>query len=118
VDKGKDGNDHEIFLDTVKELPDLLKARKEYAYGLQRDYFDFATCIGWTREGDDEHSGCAVVLSNGDTGTKYMEVGKRYAGKMFYDLLQKHEQKIEINEEGWAEFLTPAGSVSVWVLEE
>lgn len=115
VDKGKDGNDHEIFLDTVKELPALLKARKEYAYGTQRDYFDLATCIGWTREGDDEHAGCAVVLSNGDAATKYMEVGKRYAGKTFYDLLQKHKQKIGINEKGWAEFLAPAGSVSVWV---
>lgn len=115
VDKGKDGNDYEIFLDTVKELPALLKARKEYAYGMQRDYFDFPNCIGWTREGDDEHAGCAVVLSNGDSGTKTMEVGKRYAGKTFNDLLQKHEQKIEINAEGWAEFLAPAGSVSVWV---
>jgi alpha-amylase len=115
VDKGKDGNDYEIFLDTVKELPALLKARKEYAYGQQRDYFDFANCIGWTREGDEEHKGCAVVLSNGDSATKIMEVGKPYAGKLFYDLLAKHEQKIEINAEGWAEFLAPAGSVSVWV---
>lgn len=118
VDKGKDGNDYEIFLDTVQELPALLHARKDYAYGTQRDYFDFPNCIGWTREGDEEHLGCAVMLSNGDAGTKTMEVGKRYAGKIFHDLLKKHEAQVKINEEGWGEFLAPAGSVSVWVPQD
>ena len=31
---------------------------------MQRDYFEDANCIGWTREGDGEHKGCAVVISN------------------------------------------------------
>lgn len=115
IDKGRDGNDYEIFLDAVQELPALLNARKDYAYGAQRDYFDFPNCIGFTREGDEEHQGCAVVLSNGDAGTKTMEVGKRYAGKTFHDLLKKHETQIKINEDGWGEFYAPAGSVSVWV---
>lgn len=115
TDKGNDGNDYEIFLNAVEELPLLLKARKEYAYGTQRDYFDFPNCIGWTREGDEEHSGCAVVLSNGDEGTKTMEIGKRYAGKTFIDLLQKQESRVRINEDGWGDFSAPAGSVSVWV---
>jgi hypothetical protein len=30
-------------------------------------------CIGWTREGDDKHTGCAVLLSNGEEGNKTME---------------------------------------------
>lgn len=66
VDKGKDGNEHEIFLDICKHLEQLLVARKQFAYGLQRDYFDHPNCIGWTREGtkENEGSGCAVVLSN------------------------------------------------------
>jgi alpha-amylase len=115
IDKGNDENDHEIFLNTVEELPALLRARKEFAYGIQRDFFDLPNCIGWTREGDEEHEGCAVVLSNGDAGTKIMEVGKRYAGKTFYDLLGRYDTGIRINEEGWAEFSVPAGSVSVWV---
>lgn len=115
TDKGNDGNDYEIFLDAVQELPLLLKARKEYAYGTQRDYFDFPNCIGWTREGDEEHAGCAVVLSNGDAGTKTMEMGKRYAGKPFFDLLQKQETQVQINKDGWGDFFAPAGSVSVWV---
>ncbi|HWI91298.1 MAG TPA: alpha-amylase [Flavisolibacter sp.] len=115
MDKGKNGNDYEIFLDAVQELPALLNARKDYAYGTQRDYFDSPNCIGWTREGDEEHKGCAVVLSNGDAGTKTMEVSERYAGKTFYDMLKKHDTPVKINEVGWGDFLAPAGSVSVWV---
>ena len=115
TDKGRDGNDYEIFLNKVEELPDLLKARKENAYGMQRDYFDHANCIGWTREGDDEHSGCAVLLTNGDEGHKQMEIGERYAGKTFIDLLRKHPAEVIINEKGWGEFYVTPGSVSVWI---
>jgi alpha-amylase len=115
VDKGRDGNDHEIFLDSVSELPALLAARRDHAYGVQRDYFDLPDCIGFTREGDEEHRGCAVVLSNGDRGAKPMEIGKQYAGKAFHDLLKKHDRLVKINKDGWGEFYAPAGSVSVWV---
>jgi len=114
-DHGKDGNEYDIWTPAVENLELLLKARKDYAYGTQRDYFDHANCIGWTREGDDQHSGCAVVLTNGDNGNKTMEIGKRYAGKIFVDLLKKNKTKVTINEDGWAEFFAPAGAVSVWV---
>ena len=78
-DKGDDGKEYEIWLEKVEELENLMKARQNFAYGEQRDYFDHVNCIGWTREGDEEHSGCAVLLSNGDEGFKDMEIGKRYA---------------------------------------
>ncbi len=67
--------------------------RKEYAYGEQRDYFDHPNCVGWTREGIDENerSGCAVLLSNGEEGFKHMEIGKRHAGKVFTDYLHKRK---------------------------
>lgn len=113
--KGKDGQDHEIWLAKVDELENLLLARNNYAYGTQRDYFDHQNCIGWTREGDDEHSGCAVVLSNGDNGNKIMEIGKRYAEKKFIDMLKKNPAEVEINNDGWGNFFAPAGSVSVWI---
>ncbi len=113
-DKGKDGNEYEIWLAKVDELEGLLQARCNHAYGTQRDYFDHANCIGWTREGDDGHSGCAVVLSNGDNGNKNMEIGKRYAGKKFIDMLGKNADEVEINNDGWGNFFAPAGSVSVW----
>ena len=117
TDKGRDGEDHEIFLDKCDGIEQLLEARILFAHGTQRDYFDHANCIGWTREGVDEieNSGCAVILSNGDEGFKSMEIGQRHAGKIFVDYLKKHTAEVEIGEEGWAEFHVPAGSVSVWV---
>jgi alpha-amylase len=115
--KGNDGSDQEIFLDTCENLEKLLIARTKYAFGTQRDYFDHANCIGWTREGLDENpgSGCAAILSNGDEGLKNMEIGKKFAGKVFIDFLEKHPAEVTINEEGWGEFHVTPGSVSVWI---
>jgi alpha-amylase len=115
TDHGRDGNEYEIWLPKVEELENLLRLRSNFAYGIQRDYFDHPNCIGWTREGDDEHAGCAVVLSNGDNGTKIMEMGKRYSGKTFIDFLGKNQHEVTLNEDGWGEFSTPAGSVCVWI---
>lgn len=116
-DKGGDGNEHEVVLQKVEELEALLKARNIYAYGPQRDYFEDPNCIGWTREGDEEHdhSGCAVVLTNGDANKRKMEVGKRHAGKKFVDLLGKSKNEIVIDDDGSAEFPVEPGSVSVYV---
>lgn len=112
---GSDGKEYEIWMAKVDELENLLHTRNNNAYGMQRDYFDHANCIGWTREGDEEHSGCAVVLSNGDSGNKIIEIGKRYAGKKFIDILGKNPAEVKINGDGWGEFFAPAGSVSVWI---
>lgn len=118
-DKGRDGNEYEIYMPGVENIEKLVQSRKLFAYGQQRDYIDHANCIGWTREGDDEHegSGCAVIISNGDDGNKQMEVGKRHAGKTFVDYLGKHPDRVTIDAEGKAEFLVKGGSVSVWVEE-
>ena len=115
--KGRDGNDHEIFLEKCDGIETLLKARKVYAYGDQRDYFEDKNCIGWTREGNEENerSGCAVVMSNGDHSMRKMEIGKRHAGKNFYDVLQKNNAEITIDKNGWGEFPVTAGTVSVYV---
>lgn len=114
-DHGKDGNEYEIFLHKTDRIETLLWARQHFAYGLQRDYFDHANCVGWTREGDDEHGGCAVVMSNGDAGSKLMEIGARYAGKVFFDAMEKVQQEVTVDAEGNATFYCEAGSVSVWV---
>lgn len=118
VDKDKDGVDQEIFLDKVEKIEELLKARQLFAYGTQRDYFEDPNCLGWIREGDDDHSGCAVVLSNKDAYHKPMEMGTNYAGKQFYDYLGWFDEKINIDENGWGNFPVPAGNVSVWVAEQ
>lgn len=117
MDKGDDGNDYEIFMPKVDGIEGLLKARKENAYGVQRDYFEDANCVGWVREGDGYNRGCAVVMSNKDAYTKPMEMGTAYAGQTFYDLLGRIQDKITIREDGWADFPCPAGNVSVWVPE-
>lgn len=115
VGKGSDGSDQEIWLEKCAHIEQLLTARKEYAYGLQRDYFDAPNCIGWTREGRDGRSGCAVVLSNGDEASKKMEVGTAHAGKTFVDLLDVRKEQVTIDDKGWGEFPVAGGSVSVWI---
>lgn len=116
--KNEAGEDIKIELAPVEGLEKLLAARDQYAYGLQRDYFDHPNCIGWTREGDQEHTGCAVMISNSEEGKKHMEMGQRYAGKRFKDILGRREEEIVIDQEGWGDFLCAAGGVSVWVQGE
>lgn len=115
TDKDQQGTDHEIFLDKVDKIEELMKARQLFAYGNQRDYFEDANCLGWVREGDRGHTGCAVVLSNKDAYEKTMEMGSQYAGQIFYDFLGWMEEKVTIDENGFANFPVPAGNVSVWV---
>jgi alpha-amylase len=119
TDKGKDGQDHEIYMPGVENIEKLLQVRKRLAYGTQRDYLDHGNCIGWTREGDEDHpgSGCAVLLSNGDEGFKTMEIGRAHAGKTFIDLLGKVPEKVTIDADGKGEFKVSGGSVSVWIEE-
>lgn len=117
TDKDKEGNDQEIFLNKTDGIEMLLKARKENAYGAQRDYFEDANCLGWVREGDGVNKGCAVVLSNKDTYSKPMEMGGQYSGQIFFDLLGRTEEKVTIDDKGWGNFPVPAGNVSVWIPE-
>lgn len=119
ADKDTEGNDAEVELVPLNELPQLCGIRKDLAYGLQRDYLDHGNCIGWTRAGVDEHqnSGLAVVMSNGGEGYKEMEIGLSHAGKIFIDALGHRTEEVQVNDKGWAEFHCDAGSVSVWVLK-
>ena len=116
-DRDNNGHEHEIFLDKVDGIEGLLHARKQYAYGPQRDYFEDAHCVGWVREGDGYNRGCAVVMSNRDSYLKPMQMGEAYAGQTFYDLLGRIQDKVQIREDGWGDFPCPAGNVSVWVPE-
>jgi len=119
-DKGRDGNFYDIYLPAVNGIEELMLARKNYAYGVQRDYIDHWDTIGWTREGveDMPNSGCAVIMSNSGEGYKWMEVGKQFAGKIFVDFTGNRSGKIEINSDGWGEFWCNGGSVSVWIAEQ
>ena len=100
----------------VPNLGKLIKLRARYAYGEQVDYFDDDHVVGWVRRGDKKHphSGLAVVLSNGAGGTKRMEMGKEYAGVEFYDALGNCPESVTVDENGFGEFRTEGGNVSVW----
>ena len=104
-----------------KQLLDkLMKIRKTKAYGTQHDYFDHPNCIGWTREGDAEHkdSGLAVVISDGEGGTKRMYIGRQFAGAHFSDVIGNAKYNIKIDDEGFGEFYVNRGAVAVWVRKE
>lgn len=58
-----------------------------------------------------------MVLTNGSTGNKNMEIGKKHAGKMFVDICG-HPEKVLINEDGWGDFFVADKSVSVWIAED
>jgi len=108
---GKNPQEH------VNGLPDLIRARKLFAYGEVRDVWDHPNCVGWVRTGDEEHDGCAVVICNSAEGLKRLEVGKEHAGEKWTDVLGWHDGTITIGEDGWAEFRCPAKSVSIWTKE-
>lgn len=114
-DKGKDGNEYEIWMDSHKWILNrFLFARKNFAYGAQYDYFDHPNIIGWTRLGSEQNSkAMAVILSNGEGGSKWMEVGKPDA--TFYDITEHIKEPVTTNGDGWGEFRCNGGSVSVWL---
>ena len=104
----------------VKELKTLLRLRKYYAYGEQKDYFDDHSLVGFTRMGDSEHknSGVAVLLTDSCEGKKRMLIGTNFAGHSFFDALGHFDKPVVIDREGYGEFSVKGGSVSVWVTEE
>ena len=115
TDVGHDGNEHHIVMPSHQWLIDrFLAARRDHAWGEQYDYFDEPTCIGWTRQGDDEHpGGLAVVISSGDDGVRRMQTGA--SNTRFRDTTEHVGDEVTTDDEGWAEFRCRAGSVSVWV---
>ncbi len=104
-------------IEPLIEIKTLIKLRKERAYGKQNDYMDSKNCIGWTREGDDEHikSGLAVLISNAGYAEKRMYVGTKFAGKKFIDAMANIDDEVVIDEEGFGIFKVKEKSVSVWV---
>lgn len=100
-------------------LDKLLGARHDSAYGPQNDYFDDRNVIGWTREGHPEKpgSGLAVLLTNGQGGTKRMSMGTRNAGKIMRPILGDGKE-IGLDEDGVAEFTVQDGGVQAWTISE
>jgi alpha-amylase len=95
-------------------LDRLLAARRDHAYGAQRDYFDHENVVGWTRMGDEDHTkAMAVVMSDGPGGSKTMFVDRRNA--QFRDVTGTISDTITSDGDGNGVFRCNGGSVSVWV---
>jgi alpha-amylase len=114
-DTGKDGNEHEIWMDSHQWLIDrFLFVRKNYALGDQHDYLDHPNCIGWSRLGKEEAPhGMAVIMSNGDDGFKDMETGSPHT--TYVDITEHITEAVTTNKDGWGAFRCKGGSVSVWI---
>ena len=104
-------------IEPIKEIELLTKLRKEKSYGNENNYFDNANCIGWTREGDEEHikSGLAVVISNAGPAEKRMYIGQKFAGERFIDALANCDELVTIDENGYGNFKVKEKSTSIWV---
>lgn len=109
---------------TGGRLMRLVLARKLYAYGAQHEYFDAATCVGWTREGfgeqtcdrtDGRGAGLAVLLSSSwGWRAKRMFVGKQHRGKTWTDLMGWSWDTVGIDEEGYGVFRVGPRGMGVW----
>ena len=96
----------------------MCQVRARYAYGPEHAYFDDCDVVGFTRAGDEEHpqSGVAVLMTDHDAGSKYMQVNAAYAGRLMRNVLDDTMAPVTLDEQGGALFSAAGGAVSVWVL--
>lgn len=95
-------------------LDKFLAVRSDYAYGPQKDYFDHSNVIGWTRFGTEQHpDGMAVLMSNGNDGDKWMDIG--HPNARYLDVTEHIKEPVLTNSDGWGHFRCLGGKVSVWV---
>jgi alpha-amylase len=112
----KEGTEYEIWMASHRFLIDIfMDVRRNYTFGLRRDYLDHSHTIGWTFQGDDQHKSMAVVMTNAGDDSKWMETGK--PNRTYHDITGHIPGNIHTNHWGWATFPTPGGKVCVWVEE-
>ena len=99
-------------------------ARKLWAYGSSKEYFDDARCVGFTRLGLEggnradkgKGEGLAVVLNIGSRhAMKRMFVGEGRRGQRWTDLLDFAWGEVVIDGAGWGDFPVGPRSLSVWL---
>jgi len=112
----KNHNEYDILMHSHKWMIDLfLDARSKYTFGIRRDFFETRNCIGWTFEGEEGGKSMAVIISNAEEASLWMETGKENA--VYKDITNHIDKKITTNEFGWAPFSCKSGSVSLWIEE-
>lgn len=57
-------------------------------------------------------------MTNQKGGSLKMYVGTSYYHQIFYDYLGHHQQRVEIDEQGYGVFPVNDGSVSVYIMQK
>ena len=98
----------------------LLKARRQYAHGEQEDYFDHPNTVGLVRMGDEAHpgSGLALLISNGEDGSKTMYVGPGRKGEVWHEITGNISDEVTIGDDGNGDFKVHGGKLAVWVKKD
>jgi alpha-amylase len=111
------GKEVEVKMEAMPAVSEMMRVRKNCAYGLQTDYFKHRHLVGWTRagSGNDPQTGCAVVISNRSEGELAMSMGDHHAGQMFYDVTGNISGAVLLNEKGEGVFPVKEKNVSVYI---
>jgi alpha-amylase len=113
-DCGSDGEKHQVEMPSFKDLIEtMLKLRSSHLEGEQHDYFDHPNTIGWSFSGE---KALAVVLCNGEDGSKMMETG--LPSTEFVDCTGNISERIKTDEKGFGDFPCRGESLSLWVRSE
>ncbi|MDY0235462.1 MAG: alpha-amylase [Gudongella sp.] len=114
---GLAGKDHQY--EGIKEkIDDLLYLRQNYCLGDQDDYFEDQHQIGWIRKGTEENPTKSAVIISTKENAKIRMFVEEESGTEYIDKLQKTDEKVIIDNQGYGEFFTPTVGVSVWVKKE
>src|SRR4029453_18563760 len=89
----------------------ILLRHEGYPCVFYPDYYG-AEYEDYGRDGSHEKA-MAVLMSDGEEGTKWMEVGR--TNTRFTDLTEHVKEPVVTNDAGWGEFRCNGGSGSVWV---
>ncbi|MET0635485.1 MAG: alpha-amylase [Chitinophagaceae bacterium] len=113
----KNGEQIYVELNKVPVVESMIMMRRDLCYGIQGEYFDDDTIVGWTRQGEEDKdlSGMGVLLSNGHAGRKWMCMGEKNAGRILVDICGGRPELVTLDSKGEAMFFVNEQSVSVWV---
>ncbi len=94
----------------------MMKLRNNCTYGERMDRFDHYSTIGWSYAGGYHYdNSMAVVLTRGGAGYKWLKTGK--PNTKYRDFMDKVNEDIWTNNDGWGCFKCVDESTSVWVEE-
>ena len=109
-----------VTIPATPKLAKIMEVRRNYAYGVQTDYFDSPDIIGWTRQGSTAMpgSGLAALVSDAAGGSKSMYVGTAFSGRVFYDYTGNTVGTVTISSTGYGTFSVNGGSIALWVPQQ